>query len=224
MCGGGTQLVLSSALNKQQCYNLRIRRKKDFVFIVAPPLTMKAKKPKRLTQREIEERLDQVWQETLQSIGLVASPSQAKKLMVEVGSLERSVGVQSGLKFGMALEMRNWGKALAKKRRIKNEQQLVEAIQELKRVGDEMPSLIRKGTKQFMGTLPRKGGPGRQPKLSQKDAAQACDQIALFIRQKDNLKQALQKVADLSSALFGKKVGARTLQKAWDKRSEQPTK
>ena len=182
-------------------------------------MKMRTKKAKGLTQREIEERLDQAWQETLQSIGLVASPSEAKKLIEQVGSRER----QSGIKFGMALEMRNWGKALAKKRQIKNEQQLAQALQDLKRVGDEMPSLMRKAVKQFVGSLPRKGGPGRQPKLNQKDAALACDQIALFIRQKDNLKQALQKVADLSPTLFGKKVGARTLQKAWDKRGEART-
>ena len=184
---------------------------------------MKVKKPKRLTKREIEERLDHAWLEELQRLGLVASPSQAKKLMAEVGSLERSIGVQGGINLGMALEMRGWGKALAKKRRIKNEEQLAQALKDLKRVGDEMPSLIRKAMKQVTGTLPRRGGPGRLPKLNPKESAQVCDQIAVFIRQKHTLKQALQKVSDISPNLLGKKVGARTLQKAWDKRGQHPT-
>jgi type II secretory pathway component PulF len=68
--------------------------------------------------------------------------------------------------------------------------------------------------------LPRRGGPGRQPKLNATQSSQVCDQIALFLRQGHTLKQALQKVAELSITLFGKKVGARTLQKAWDKRRE----
>jgi hypothetical protein len=184
---------------------------------------MKVKKPKRLTKREIEERLDHAWLEELQRLGLVANQPEAKKLMQDVASLERCVGVGRGMTFGMALEMRNWGKDLAKKRQIKDEQQLSKAIQDLKRTGDELPTLMRKAMKELATKLPRKGGPGRLPKLNPKEAAQACDQIALFIRQKYTLKEALQKVADLSASLFGKKVGARTLQKAWDKRGQHPT-
>jgi hypothetical protein len=138
---------------------------------------MKRKKAKRLTQRQIEKSLDEIWQEQLQRSGLVTSPSQAKKLIKEVKSLERSVGILRGIEFGMALEMRNWGKDLAKKRHIKDEQKLAKAIEDLRRVGGEMPTLIRKATKELMGRLPRRGGPGAQRKLNEKDAALACDHV-----------------------------------------------
>jgi hypothetical protein len=72
--------------------------------------------------------------------------------------------------------------------------------------------------KMVSGMLPRKGGPGRQPKLSAAEASRACDHIATFIRQKNSLKAALQKTSNASLSLFGKKVSARTLQKAWDNR------
>ena len=83
-----------------------------------------------------------------------------------------------------------------------------------------MPTAIRKAFKEVGHALPRRGGPGRQAKLNAKQAAQVCDQIALFVRQGQTLKEALQKVAELTPTLLGKKVGARTLQKAWDKRRE----
>jgi type II secretory pathway component PulF len=117
--------------------------------------------------------------------------------------------------------LRDFGKSLARK--IKNEQQLTKALQDIKQVGYDMPTMIRKATKLLVSKLPRRGGPGRQPKLSPPEAAQVCDQIAVFIRQNHNLKQALQKVAELTPTLLGKKVGARTLQKAWDKRGELST-
>jgi DNA invertase Pin-like site-specific DNA recombinase len=90
----------------------------------------------------------------------------------------------------------------------------------IREVGEKMPTAIRKATKELGHALPRRGGPGRQPKLTGTQAAKACDQIGLFVRQGHTVKEALKKVAELTPGLFGKKVGARTLQKAWDKRSE----
>jgi len=72
-----------------------------------------------------------------------------------------------------------------------------------------MPTAIRKATKELGHALPRRGGPGRQPKLNVAQAAHVCDQIALFMRQGHTPKDALQKVAELTPTLLGKKVGAR---------------
>jgi hypothetical protein len=80
--------------------------------------------------------------------------------------------------------------------------------------------MTRKAFKMMAATLPRAGGPGRQPKLNPQEASKVCDQIGMFIRQGYKLKEALLKTADLCPTMLGKKVGSRTLQKAWDSRKK----
>jgi len=175
-------------------------------------------KKARLTKAEIARRLDEAWREVLKETGLPSSPAEMRKVLKEV-NVSPELPLARGLTLGIALGLGGLGKTLARK--VKTEEQLEKALQETKEVGEKMPTAIRRAIKEVASSLPRRGGPGRRPKLSPKEASVMCDQIALFIRQKYGLKEALKKAADLSpSILGGKKVSARTLQKAWGRRAE----
>ena len=75
----------------------------------------------------------------------------------------------------------------------------------------------------LVSALPRRGGPGRQRKLTPTEAARACDHIGTFMRQGSSVTVALRKAAEASETLIGKKVSARTLQKAWKDRGTLPS-
>ena len=178
---------------------------------------MTAKRRPRFNRREAESKLEQAWRDLLNANGLIPSPAEVKRQLKKV-HISQKAPIGWGLTIGMSLGLGGIGKTLA--RRVKTEAQLENALATLKVVGEKMPTAIRNATKELGRALPRRGGPGRQPKLNPMQAAQVCDQIALFMRQGDTLKNALQKAADLTPNLLGKKVGPRTLQKAWDKRRD----
>ena len=181
------------------------------------PKEQNMKRSKRLPRREVEKKLDEAWQEALKEINLVASPAEANKVLKET-NLGLNEVVARGLTIGMAFGLRGMGKELARRDQVTTQEQLDKTLGEIKRMANDMPTAIRKAARIISSALPRRGGPGRQPKLKPIQASQACDQIAAFIRRKHKLKEALQEVAKLTPILFGKKVGTRTLQKAWDNR------
>ena len=176
---------------------------------------------KPLPPAAIAKRIDDVWREILQENKLVWSKADVRQ-MLHVLDLPPETAIARGMTIGAAIGLTSAGKQIAN--RIKSEEQLLRVLQEMRSNGSKIPSLLRKATKEMLKALPRRGGPGRQPKLSPREARLMCDQIALFIRQKHSLKKSLQLASDLSvSILNGKKVGSRTLQKAWAKRDEQET-
>lgn len=153
----------------------------------------------------------------LQETGLSFDPDALRKLAkIKDGRPELYVG--GGMKITIGMLLRDFGKTLVSAAKIDSDQQLQDVIRQIKGVREEIPTVIRKAMKQVTASLPRRGGPGRQPKLRPHEADQMCDQLAMFIRQNNNLKQALQKLSNLTPQLLGKKVSPRTLQKAWDKR------
>ena len=122
--------------------------------------------------------------------------------------------IQAGMAFALGTLGRNHLKTI----NIKTEEQLDKALVQLREAKEQIPTATRKALRAFSKALRRRGGPGRQPKLNSKEASKACDHIGIFIRQKHSLKESLRMMADSSQTILGKKVGARTLQKAWDKR------
>jgi hypothetical protein len=173
------------------------------------------RKSDRPTKKEFEKRLAQKWREALESC-LGPAPTQLTHLLKDA---DRKTTDQN-LKAGMAFALRILGTDHLKKKNIKTEEQFAKACEELRVWKEKMPTAIRKATRDLAKALPRRGGPGRQPILNSDEAAKACDHIAMFIRQNHTLKEALQKMAQSSESLLGKKVGARTLQKFWDKRDQ----
>lgn len=176
-------------------------------------------KAKKLTRAEIDRQLNEAWRKMLDENKLSPDPDAFKTLMkMKKPTPEKFVAGGVTVTVGMLLQ--NFGQTIRGKAKIKNEQHLQAVLRQIKEMSNQLPTVIRKATKAVTATLPRRGGPGRQPKLRPDEARQMCDQIALFIRQKSNLKQALQKVSGLTPTLLGKKVSPRTLQKAWDKRDQ----
>lgn len=127
--------------------------------------------------------------------------------------------VESVLAVTRRLFSENVRRALAQEtQRIVTEDDLIRREQEIRRAGRDLPSMLRKVLKAHAASLPRRGGPGRGRLLSPEEASRACDHIAELLRRKHTVKDALAKTAEASVRLFGKKVGARTLQKAWAQR------
>jgi hypothetical protein len=193
------------------------------MVILAPGIrgTMKKRKP---TRAEIQRRLIKGFEEELQA-ALGLSQSQAKQIMkgdavegLPTGRSNDSNVVASKLRAAIVSSVGNIGKYYTKRTNIKTEDELKKVLEEMKGQREKLPAATRKVLKAVGAMLPRRGGPGRQPKLDSKQASRACDQIAVFIRQKHTLKEALQKVSEISPTVLGQKVGARTLQKAWNKR------
>jgi hypothetical protein len=172
-------------------------------------------KSARPTKKDFEKRLAQKWKEALESC-LGPTPAQLSQLLKDA---DRKTTEQN-LKAGMAFALRTLGTDHLKKANIKTEEQFAKACEQLGEVKEKMPTAVRKALRELAKSLPRRGGPGRQALLSLQEANRACDHIATFIRQGYTLKAALRLVAEASMALLGKKVGARTLQKAWDKRDQ----
>lgn len=175
-------------------------------------------RPRNLSRTEMAKRIDAAWHQILEENGLVFNPTELKA-MIKTAHLSPQANLARGLTIGAAIGLSSAGKKVAPM--IRSEEQFYRVLQEMKRAGDKIPTMLRKATKDMARALPRKGGPGRQPKLSPREASLMCDQIALFIRQKNTLRQALQKTSELSPRILeGKTVSPRTLQKAWDIRDK----
>ena len=172
---------------------------------------------KRLTKKKIQTTIDDAWSEMLHKVGFSYTQEQINQVLRD-GNVPAHTRVASGLRFGMVLGLGGFGKRLS--REIRTEEQLNKFLLTVKELEHALPTLVRKATKEVVSTLPRGGGPGRAPKLNAKESNLVCDQISLFIRKKHSLKEALSKVSELTPVLLGKKVSARTLQKAWDRRDE----
>ena len=177
-------------------------------------------KSRRLTRAEIERRLNEALEEVFVKNNLASGASQLRQFFRDNKKVAPEVAVVNGMKITARMLIDNYGRTATKVTDIKDEEQLETAIRAIKSLNETLPTAMRKATKAFATALPRRGGPGRQPKLNAKEASLMCDQIAMFIRQGLSLKEALNKTAALTPTLLGKKVGARTLQKAWDKRDE----
>ena len=174
---------------------------------------------KKLSQREISKTLDREWEDTIR-VCFGVTPSEARKIFSLYDS-DTETPVR-GVTLGMVFAFGGYGKHLVKKYKIRTQQDLQKAVEQIRNVRHKMPSATRKAFKIIASKLPRAGGPGRQPKLNRQEASKVCDQIGVFIRQGCQLKEALLQTADLCPTMLGKKVGSRTLQKAWDRR-KKPT-
>jgi len=180
------------------------------------------KKPKKLTEAEVARRLDETFHKILEENGLLLwSPDELKEMLKSV-HISPNTKLARGLSIGAMIGLSSAGKKVAPL--IKTEEQLDRALQAMRQQGDKIPTMMRKAAKEMTLMLPRRGGPGRQPKLTAEEKSLMCDLIASFIRQKMKLKPALAKASEQAPGMLGgKKVSARTLQKAWDERDKIPS-
>ncbi len=176
---------------------------------------------KKLSRAEIERRLNQEWNAILAENKIIPDQDAVKKVMKK-GHAQPEFLIALGFTGTIGMTLQNFVRTIATTAKIKDEQHLLEVIRSMREVGYKLPTVMRKAMKEIKSTLPRHGGPGRTPKLTPKEAVEMCSQIGMFITRGDKLKEALQRVSDLTpQLLLGKKVSPRTLQKAWDKRRQQ---
>jgi hypothetical protein len=179
--------------------------------------TRMTKTHKRLTKKEVAVRVDAAYRDLLEGTGFKFDPDEMNRVL-NSSNVSPHKRVAKGLSLGMALGVLSWGRTAS--REIRTEAQLDKVLLKLREAKEQLPTLARKAAKEVLSKLPRRGGPGRTPKLNARESSMVCDQIGVFIRQKNTLKESLAKTAELTLTLLGKKVSARTLQKAWDKRDQ----
>ena len=85
---------------------------------------------------------------------------------------------------------------------------------------EQTPTIARNSIERIKSSLPRRGGPGREPKLDAPECSVVSQEILKLIGKKYKVKDALVEVSRMCPQLIGKSVSPRTLQKAWDRRDE----
>jgi len=105
---------------------------------------------------------------------------------------------------------------------IHTREDLDDALRQLKALGERAPTTARQILGQIRAKLRRRGGPGRAPKLNDKESAIVCDLISEFHRKGYSVTEAIAKTSALCPKLLGKKVAARTLSNYWSKRNQFP--
>jgi hypothetical protein len=178
-------------------------------------------KTKKFSRAEIARQLNSEWNAMIKETGLIPDPDELKRL-AKSKDARLELFVAEGVKITLGTILQNGGKTLASVAKIETEEQLQDFILYLKGHREELPTVMRKAMKLITAALPRRGGPGRQPKLNLRETSQICDRIASVMRQGHTLKQALDKVSQLTRQLLGKDVSPRTLQKAWNDRGKYP--
>jgi hypothetical protein len=182
-------------------------------------------KTRRLTRAEVRKQVNEAWDETL-TRGFGFTPVEARQTLRDLvapgraADVSKDKGLAEQLAAGISVlfGMSGRQKFEERTRKVKTQAELERLVQEMREMSERLPTVTRAALQSLSKILPRRGGPGRRPKLTAKEANEACNHIAVFIRSGLNVKQALQKCADLSLQVLGKKVGSRTLQKAWNNR------
>jgi hypothetical protein len=84
----------------------------------------------------------------------------------------------------------------------------------------QAPSKARIVIDHIKRKLPRRGGPGRTPKLDTQESIIVCKEILKQIGKGNTLTKALKEVSKMCPDILQKKVSPRTLSKVWNRRKE----
>jgi hypothetical protein len=103
---------------------------------------------------------------------------------------------------------------------IRTRKDLDDMVQACGDVIEQAPTIARTAIDQIKAQIPRRGGPGRIPKLDAKESTVVCRQILKLIGRKVNSKDAFAEVSRMCPELLQKTVSARTLEKIWAKRDQ----
>ncbi len=187
-------------------------------------------KDERVTQRVVEKRLLAAWDEVL-SEAFAMSQVDFQSLMK--GMFDPNVKVRGGttdedsrdVVVVVRTAIRNAAIVALKReaRDIHTERELSRKIEEVRQRSEGLPTAIRATLRQFAASLPRRGGPGRTPKLTPEQEKNARQHILDFIGQGCGMKAAIGRTAAASPALLGTKVGVRTLETIWARRKTTNT-
>lgn len=103
---------------------------------------------------------------------------------------------------------------------IRTKDELDQMVQNISAGAEQTSTIAREQLDLIREKLPRRGGPGRKPKLNNQQAKILCEEVLKLVGKKYTVGDALQGISDNSLALVGVHVGKRTLQTMWGKRKE----
>jgi hypothetical protein len=102
----------------------------------------------------------------------------------------------------------------AKKRKFKDEAELDAALEEMRGLGYKLRPAVAKALEVYKSALPRKGGPGRNPKLGEQDKRAIRGVIGTYIANGMTVDDAVTQCAR------ERHVGKRTIWRAWQARGQ----
>jgi|ERR1700733_9940744 hypothetical protein len=107
--------------------------------------------------------------------------------------------------------------------KIRTRKDLDDMVQACGDVIEQAPTIARTTIDQIKAQIPRRGGPGRVPKLDPQESTVVCRQILKLIGRKVSSKDAIAEVSRMCPDLLQKTVSPRTLEKIWAKRDQYLT-
>ncbi len=175
--------------------------------------------PEQLTRKEMKEARSAIKRQFFEKMGLDPNLSDQKIRFGAKSNLSAKEQLKLAMAKGLQIGLDRGIDQLLSEVQTKGD--IHNAMEALEAVGERGPTLARETMDQIRTQLRRRGGPGREPLLSEEKAVKACDKISEFIRLGCSEAEAISKTSDRSVELLGKKVGKRTLKtKAWDRRAE----
>lgn len=175
-------------------------------------------KTKMLTPQEVKERVTKTISEVVSKLFNSSNELTTKKLRSSLSKLMQDE--QSLLKATLVHEMKGLVKSGVKgKGRPCTEEELEVVLTQIRALAPEMASAFRRELKNLQRGLPRRGGPGRDEILNIAEKREVCEQVGSLHKmgQIKKMSDVFETVAD-TFRKRGKKISARTVQRAWQKR------
>jgi hypothetical protein len=128
------------------------------------------------------------------------------------------LAMAKGLQLGMQMALPSLLEELQP--RIQTREQLDELVQAMDAELERAPTTVRDRLDQIKKGLPRRGGPGRDPLLDERETKMLCKEILKRVGKKYTATKAIAEVSKMCPDLIGKTVSTGTLWKAWEARNE----
>jgi hypothetical protein len=177
-------------------------------------------KSKKLTKEEVKKRVRETLAEVLASLFGMSEKVATEKLRshfketLDESSLLQAIFVHSLNKSMESAIKRSKGKRCT-------EEELEVVLSQIRASAPALASALRKSLKETQRQLPRHGGPGRDQILTATDKLEACDQISSLLKlgKIKRMPGIFEEVAKTITATKNKRVSARTVKRAWEKRA-----
>jgi len=175
---------------------------------------------KLLTRKEVQKRVAETFAEILASWFSIS----AKEAIEEFDAWTRRAATsdENALAIGVMIHLlgKNIRAGFKKNPSRRYPEQEIEAkLAQAKAQAAEMTPAIRKGVRELLRKIPRRGGPGRSEALNATEKREVCEQIGTVYKMGKIKKwpDIFEAVAETFRAK-GKKVSARTIKRVWQAR------
>src|SRR5271169_6763009 len=175
-------------------------------------------KSKMVTREEVKKRITETIREVISSLFGISNEAAKKGLRAALGDAMQDK--DSLFRASLVYQLNKLTESGLKGRgRRGSEQELQVVLAQIKAAAPEMASALRRGLKDLQTQLPRQGGPGREEILSATEKREACEQIgSLHKMGKVKRWPDIFETVAVAFGAKGKKVSARTIKRAWERR------